>query len=80
MITNFQKWVYKGMASFFSLRFKKLSTRAAKHTTDILFLPPIYCQKQPSKGAQWSSTLEKYILNTSILKYQYSQHLRRIKA
>ena len=35
MIINFQKWIYKGMSSFFSLRFKKLSTRAAKHTTSL---------------------------------------------
>ena len=33
MITIFQKWVYKGMGGIFSLRFKKLSERAAKRTT-----------------------------------------------
>ena len=40
LITNFQKWVYKGMGSFFLKLpipwFKKLSTRATKHTTFIL--------------------------------------------
>ena len=33
MIMKFQKSVYKEMGSFFFLRFKKLSKRAAKHTS-----------------------------------------------
>ena len=34
MILKFQKWVYKGMRLFFCLKLKRLSERAAKHTTE----------------------------------------------
>ena len=36
MITNFQKWVYKGMEIFFSLKLKRLSERAGKQTTFVV--------------------------------------------
>ena len=33
MVTNFQKWIYKGMSRLFCLKLKRLSARAAKHIT-----------------------------------------------
>ena len=38
MVNNYQKWVYIGMGEVFFLRLKKLSQRAAKHTTNCLLL------------------------------------------
>ena len=37
MTTNYEKWVYIGIGGGFFLRLKKLSQRAAKHTTSVRF-------------------------------------------
>ena len=49
-----------------------------------VYYPPIYCQKQPSKGALRNTSsvrvvrnLEKYLGRTSVSKYHHFKKLRK---